>query len=124
MPKKSNNTPSDSSKKFLEFNGHEMYFLLIGDTWWIALKPICEALEVDWNSLHETLLKDPVLSKARALKKMIAADNKLRLMVSLPEFYFYGWMFQINSNSEQLIKFKKECYEVLANKLNNNKLKI
>jgi hypothetical protein len=34
-------------KKFLEFNGKNIYFLAVDGIYWIAVKPICEALDVD-----------------------------------------------------------------------------
>ncbi len=35
-------------QKFLEFNGKNIIFLNVDGTYWIALKPICEALGVDY----------------------------------------------------------------------------
>ena len=46
---------------------------------------------------------------------MVGADNRIRKMVSLPEKYIYGWLFSINSSSEDLKNYKKECYDVLYN---------
>ena len=48
-----------------------------------------------------------------AEQPMVGADNKIRKMLSLPEKYIYGWIFSINSSSEALQEYKKECYDVL-----------
>ena len=113
MPKRSNNTPSDSSKRFLEFNGHEMCFLLVEDTWWIALKPICDALNVGWKHQHGRLKNDEFIGPASRVHRMQVGSDQPRNMVCLPEFYIYGWLFEINSSSPELKKYKWECHKIL-----------
>jgi len=39
--------------------------------------------------------------------------KRLQEMVCLPEKYIYGWLFSINSESEDLAKFQLECYDIL-----------
>jgi hypothetical protein len=41
------------------------------------------------------------------------STNRLQEMVCLPEKYVYGWLFSIQSSSEKLKEYKKECYEIL-----------
>jgi len=103
----------NSTKKFLEFNGKTIYFLAVDGQYWIALKPICEALNVNWNRQFQNLQNDQNLKAAFATQQMQAPDNQLRNYVCLPEFFVYGWIFQIQSESEELAKYKWECYKVL-----------
>lgn len=100
-------------KKFLEFNGKTIFFLSVDGTYWIALKPICEALGVDWKNQREKLLKDKILAQLYSEQSMVAADGRLRKMISLPEFYMYGWLFQIQSDAQGLLEYKWECYRIL-----------
>lgn len=102
-------------KKFLEFNGKPICFVSLDGTWWVALKPICEALKVNYNRQFQNLKKDKILSQLFAEQQMVGADNKLRKMVSLPERFIYGWLFSINSDSEALHNYKLKCYEILFN---------
>jgi hypothetical protein len=44
---------------------------------------------------------------------MVAADNRIREMVCLPEMFVYGWLFSINSDSPELIEYQLKCYKVL-----------
>ena len=44
-------------KKFLEFNGKSIHFLSAGGEYWIALKPICEVLEVDYSSQLTNIIR-------------------------------------------------------------------
>lgn len=100
-------------KKFLEFNGKVIYFIAIDGQYWIALKPICEALNVNWNRQFQNLKKDENLKAVFAVQQMQAPDNQLRNYIALPEFFIYGWLFQLQSDSPELQNYKWECYRVL-----------
>lgn len=99
--------------KFLEFNGKTLVFLAVEGEYWVALKPICEALKVSWKHQHEMLLKDEIFSQLSHEQGMVGADNKVRKMVSMPEKWVYGWLISIQSASPELNQYKKLCYEVL-----------
>lgn len=103
----------NSIKKFLEFNGKSIYFLAVDGQYWIALKPICEALNVNWDRQYKNLKEDENLKAVHAIQPMQAPDGQARNYVSLPEFYIYGWIFSIQSASEELAKYKWECYRIL-----------
>ena len=103
------------TKKFLEFNGKTIFFVAADGQYWIAIKPICEALGVHYEHQRELLKKDEILSELPRHHGVVAADGKLRKMVCLPEFYIYGWIFNIQSSSPELLKYKWECYGVLYN---------
>lgn len=100
-------------KKFLEFNGQSIHFLAIDGQYWIALKPICEALNVDYIRQFKNLQDDEILSQLLSEQTMVAADNKMRKMVCLPEFFIYGYIFSIQSSSKELQAYKLECYRIL-----------
>jgi len=110
-------------QKFLQFNGKNIYYLDIEGTYWIALKPICEALEISWKNQHEKISnKEDVFNELSRVQGIVAADKKLRKMVCLPEQYIYGWIFSIqlsNTMSQQTrlnMKFyKKKCCDILYN---------
>lgn len=103
----------NEGKKFLEFNGKVIYFVAADGQYWIALKPICEALGIGWKYQHEKLQKDKILGQLSRDHGMVAADGKIREMTSLPEFAIYGWIFKIESNAEGLEEYQWECYRVL-----------
>lgn len=103
----------NSTKKFLEFNGKSIHFLAIDGQCWIALKPICEALNVDYIRQFKNLQEDEILSELLSEQTMVAADGKMRKMVCLPEFFIYGYIFSIQSASKELQSYKLECYRIL-----------
>ena len=104
---------SEKVEKFLEFNGKKIMFLGKDGIWWIAIRPLCESLNVNYNRQFQNLKKHKILCQLFAEQQMVAADGKFRKMVSLPEFAIYGWLFQIESEAEGLVEYQWECYSVL-----------
>lgn len=100
-------------EKFLEFNGKRISILLADGTWYVAVKPICEALGVNYKRQHETISNDEILGELSTVQGIVAADGKLREMFCLPEKYVYGWLFSIRSESPDLKTYKLKCYDIL-----------
>ena len=100
-------------RKFLEYNGKIIFFVAVNGQYWIALKPICRALNVDYIQQFKNLKNDQVLAPVLCKHTMQVPGDQLRNYVCLPEFYIYGWIFQIQSQSSELLKYKWECYRVL-----------
>lgn len=103
------------TQQFLQFNGTNIYFLDIEGVYWIAIKPICEALNVNYNRQFQNLKKDEILRPAFALQQMQVGNDQHRKWICLPEFFIYGWIFQIKSKSEELKKYKWKVYNILYN---------
>lgn len=103
----------NSIKKFLQFNGKNIYFLAIDGQYWIAVKPVCEALGVDYIQQFKNLKEHQILKQLLCEHTMVGADNRLRKMISLPEKFFYGWLFGIQSSSPDLINYQFKCHEIL-----------
>ncbi len=95
-----------------------IYFTLVDSIWYIALKPICEAMGLNWKHYHATLKDDPILSELSRDAGIVAADGKRRKMTCLPERYIYGWLFQLQSKNPVLLAFKRKCYDVLYDHFN------
>lgn len=106
-----NNQP----KKFLEFNEKKVYFLSANGIYHIAIKPICEALKIDYSRQLRTLKSDKTLGSAWSLQTMQVPGDQNRKWACLPEFFIYGWIFSIQSESKALEAYKWKCYELLYN---------
>lgn len=93
----------NTHEKFLQFNGKTIFFQSYDGNFWIAIKPICEVLNVNYNRQLLTLKSDEFLGSAYSLQDMqVQSDNGIwqtRKMVCLPEKYIYGWIFSLQSNS-------------------------
>lgn len=106
---------TEDSKRFLDFNGTNINFLAKDGQYWVAVKPICEVLGIDFNRQFKNLKEDEILSLVLALQPIPDKRNRPQETLCLPEKYVYGWIFSINAQSEQLKQYKKECYDVLYN---------
>ncbi len=104
-----------SIRKFLEFNGKAIGFLSIDGQYWVAIKPICEALGVDWSRQYKNLKSHRFFNRVRAVQPLHDRSDRVQNMVALPERYVYGWIFQINSASEELANYQQECCDILFN---------
>ncbi len=100
-------------QNFLELNGKIIVFLNKNGVYWIALRPICEALNVDFNHQHRTILSDPILGPESSNQTIQVPGSQSRKFFCLTEEYIYGWLFSINSDSPELIEYKKTCYHLL-----------
>ncbi len=85
----------------------------------VPVKPICEALGIDFEGQRQRINRDEILSSIAFMTKVVAADGKEREMVNLPFKYVFGWLFTIDTSrvSEEarpaVIKYKLECYDAL-----------
>ena len=100
-------------ERFLEFNGKRITVLSADGTWWVAVRPICEALNVNYDRQYKNILDDDILAGVYAKQHTHDKINRVQEMVCLPEKYVYGWLFSIRSESPELKEYKKECYDVL-----------
>lgn len=101
--------------EFLNFNGRNIVFLSKDGVYWIAIKPICEVLGVDYEAQRKAIHKHKTLSGVPSNQTVHDASGRLQKMLCLPEKYIYGWIFSINSESEGLIQYQLECYNILYN---------
>lgn len=101
--------------KFLEFKGKNLLFLSKNGTTYIAIKPVCEAINVEYTRTFKNIQADPVLGPALAVQPMQVPGDQVRNMSCLPEHLVYGWIFSIQSASRELSEYKMECYEILFN---------
>lgn len=105
-------------QKFLEFNGKYIVFLNVDGNYWIALKPICEALEIEYTRSFKNAKKDPILGPVLAVQPMQVSKNgksQVRNVTCIPEEFIYGWIFSLRSDSDELTEYKRTCYQLLYN---------
>jgi len=101
--------------KFLEFKGKNIVYMSVDGTYWIAIKPVCEAISVNFNRQYQNIKSDPILSSEFAKQQIQIPGKQARYYACLPEEFIYGWIFSIRSESKELERYKRECYHVLYN---------
>lgn len=99
----------------LQFLDHHIHTVFADGQWWVAIKPICQALGVEYNAQVRRFRTHHIYAQLYAKKHTVGADGKAREMVCLPERYIYGWLFGASSRSEKLKRYQLECHDVLYN---------
>jgi hypothetical protein len=85
----------------------------------VPIKPICQALGVDFAGQKEKIEKDEILRSVVGLSPTTGADGKTYEMVCIPFKFVFGWLFTINPANvkeearEAVIQYKLACYEAL-----------
>lgn len=92
---------------------------------YVAMKPICENIGLDWEAQRQRISRDEVLNSTACMTKAVATDGKNRELLCLPIHYLNGWLFGVDTNrvkaqiKDKLITYKKECYQALFDYWNN-----
>ena len=79
-----------------KINNQELVIISENANKFVPIKPICDALGIDYPTQYQKLKEDEDLAPTMGLRPMIAADNKQREMVCLPLEYIFGWLFTIS----------------------------
>lgn len=85
----------------------------------VPVKPVCEALGIDFSSQLQKLKNDEILSSTMVMNTTVGSDGKDREMVSIPFKFVFGWLFTIDPSrvrpeaKEAVIKYKLACYDAL-----------
>lgn len=98
---------------------------------YVPIRPICTLLGVDWNGQRRRINRDPVLSAESRTVDVTSTEGERRVtrkLVCLPLKYLNGWLFGMNpdrvkeSVREPLIRYQRECYQVLSDAFLENKV--
>lgn len=84
----------------------------------VAIKPICVAIGIDYNHYRTKIRKHPTLSKGVG-EYPLPSPGGTQAMFCLNLKYLSGWLFQIPIEQiglearEVLLDFQEKCYDVL-----------
>ena len=107
------------STQTISFNNQSLITVEQNSNHYVAMKPICENIGIDWRAQRQRIVRDEVLCSTVVIITTVAEDGKNREMLCLPIQYLNGWLFGIDINRcnpeirDTLIKYKKECYQAL-----------
>lgn len=85
----------------------------------VPIRPICEALGVDFAGQRKKIQEDEDLSSVVDLTPSTGADGKQYEMLCLPIRYIFGWLFTINPKnvnpeSQDAVRvYRRSCYDAL-----------
>ena len=118
-----------SNIQTINFNNQQLLTVEKDGIKYVAVKPICENLGLDWSSQFVKIKSNEVLEPTIVFITTVAEDGKNREMVCLPIDMINGWLFTISPNrvSEEIkplvIYYQKECYRALFEFWNKTKKK-
>lgn len=105
--------------KTIKVNNQDIMFIISGNEKFVAIKPICEALGVKYDTQIEKINNDEILSQLTPLRGATGADGKTYEMRVIPLRFVFGWLFTINPKNvkpevkDQIIAYRMECYNAL-----------
>lgn len=93
--------------------------LSTSDEQMVAIRPICEALGIDYSRQLKKIKEDDDLCSVVGVTPTVAGDGKEREMACLPIRYIFGWLFTINPMNvkpeaqEAVRAYRRACYDAL-----------
>ena len=108
-----------SNIQTINFNNQQLLTVEKDGIKYVAVKPICDSLGLDWASQFTKIKSNEVLEPTIVFITTVAEDGKNREMVCLPIDMINGWLFTISPSrvSEEIrpvvLYYQKECYRAL-----------
>lgn len=104
----------------VEFHGHSHTLIEHGGEPHVAMRPIVEAIGLNWASQFVKIKEHPVMGACVVIITTQApGDIQRREIFALPLKYLNGWLFGVDSRRvkadlrETLIAYQRECFAVL-----------
>ncbi|MEB6680286.1 phage antirepressor N-terminal domain-containing protein [Acinetobacter lwoffii] len=109
----------NAKSKIVKFNNQQIPVYFVGDKPFVAMKPICENIGLQWEAQLKRIKRNHVLNSTMSIMDMVAQDGKVRNVICLPFSMLNGWLMGVDANKvkpeikDTLIKYQLECYDVL-----------
>lgn len=107
-----------SGMQMINFHGNEITVIEKDGIQYVAMKPIVEAMGLDWSGQLKLIKGDAVLSKGMVVTS-IPSEGGEQDAVCLPLNKLNGWLFKIPASrysgerKAAIIRYQEECYDVL-----------
>ncbi|MFY1028184.1 phage antirepressor N-terminal domain-containing protein [Actinobacillus seminis] len=103
----------------ISFHGSDLITLKVEDIIYTAVRPIVEAMGLDWGGQQQKLSKSGNKFGCRDIS--MPTNGGLQKMICMPIKKLNGWLFSINPEKvrsdlkEKVICYQEECFEALYN---------
>jgi len=114
----------------VNFEGDLLLIAMVDGIPYVAIRPICDALVIDWTSQYRRIQDDEVLDEEKRLVIFKPTnDDQQRKMVALPLELMHGWLFGITVKRlkkptpeivEKIQQYRRRCFKVLWDHFNAN----
>ena len=108
----------NAKSKIVKFNNQHIPVYFVGDKLFVAMKPICENIGLQWEAQLKRIKRNHVLNSGMSIMD-IPTNGGLQQIVCLPFGMLNGWLMGVDANKvrpeikDTLIKYQLECYDVL-----------
>lgn len=104
----------------VNFRGDDLYGFKQDDGTFLALKPMVEAMGLDWSGQLQRVKRDPILSEGMVVMPIPFGRGGAQEAVCIKLELVNGWLFTIDSARirdeavrDKVILYQRECYQVL-----------
>lgn len=103
----------------VEFTGTTIPIMMHEGRPYVAVRPICDALTLDWSAQYRRIKRHAVMAKGVAMTATPSEGGEQTAFCLLLE-YLNGWLFGVDAKRVKeeirptLILYQKECYRTLA----------
>ena len=118
--------PQSPQLETVWFHEHPILIANLDKTYFVAMKPICESMGLDWRGQRQRIIRDPILSTSVVvITTQLPGDTQQREVTFLSFEFFHGWLFTIDATrvkpelKETILTYQRECYRVLAKHFSN-----
>ncbi|AIA76220.1 hypothetical protein FF32_15660 [Halomonas campaniensis] len=87
----------------------------------VAVKPICDAIGLNWRSQYNRMQRHPVLSTCVVMMTtQLPGERQRRKLLTLPLSKLNGWLFGVDTTRvkpelrDKLVEYQSECFDVLS----------
>lgn len=104
----------------VNFRGDDLYGFKQDDGTFLALKPMVEAMGLDWSAQYRRVQRDPILAEGIAIMATPFGRGGDQDALCIKLELVNGWLFTIDSSriKDEAVKqkvqtYQRECYQVL-----------
>lgn len=104
----------------VNFRGDELYGFKQDDGTYLALKPMVEAMGLDWSAQYRRVQRDPILSEGIAMMATPFGRGGDQDAICIKLELVNGWLFTIDTSRikddavrAKVQTYQRECYQVL-----------
>lgn len=102
----------------ISFHGQTVPVFTQNNQHYVAMKPICENIGLDWKAQYDRIKRHAVLSEGMVMITTPSKGGKQQT-ICLPLDYLNGWLFSVEATRvkpqirESLLQYQRECFRVL-----------
>jgi len=108
----------DTKPKIVKFNNQQVPVFFHNDKPYVAMKPICENIGLNWDGQRQRIKRNHVLNQGAVIITAPSASGD-QDYIALPLGMLNGWLMGVDANKvkpeikDTLVKYQLECYDVL-----------